>query len=40
MMFVVCVCKDRGLLLVEIGEGMSVDDVRAATGANFQVYTS
>ena len=33
------VCKERGLLLVEIGEGVSVDDVRAATGGSFQVGT-
>ena len=33
------VCKEIGLRLVEIGEGVSLDDVRAATGASFQVHT-
>ena len=32
-------CEERGLLLVEVGEGVSVEDIRAATGANFQVNT-
>ena len=31
------VCKERGLVLVEVTEGVSVEDVRAATGASFQV---
>ncbi|CAI8001008.1 Succinyl-CoA:3-ketoacid coenzyme A transferase 1, mitochondrial [Geodia barretti] len=31
------VCKENGLRLVEIGEGVSLDDVRAATGGSFQV---
>ena len=33
------VSKERGLLLVEVGEGVGVEDVRAATqtGATFQV---
>ena len=30
------VCVERGLVLVEIGEGVSLE-VRAATGASFQV---
>ncbi|CAI8005233.1 hypothetical protein GBAR_LOCUS4105 [Geodia barretti] len=29
--------RENGLRLVEIGEGVSLDDVRAATGASFQV---
>ena len=33
------VCRENGLRLVEIGEGVSLDDVRAATGASFQVHT-
>ena len=32
------VCEERGLTLVEIGEGVGVDDIRAATGASFQVH--
>ena len=28
------VCEERGLTLVEIGEGVGVDDIRAATGAS------
>ena len=31
-------CEERGLTLVEIGEGVGVDDIRAATGASFQVH--
>ena len=31
------VSKARGLLLVEVGEGVGVEDVRAATGVTFQV---
>ena len=33
------VCVERGLVLAEIGEGVSLEEVRAATGASFQVYT-
>ena len=33
------VSEERGLLLVEVGEGVSVEDVRAVTGASFQVST-
>ena len=33
------VSEERGLLLVEVAEGVSVEDVRAATGASFQVIT-
>lgn len=33
------VSKERDLQLVEIGEEVSLEDVRAATGASFQVYT-
>ena len=32
------VCVERGLVLAEIGEGVSLEEVRAATGASFQVY--
>ena len=32
------VCEEGGLTLVEIGEGVGVDDIRAATGASFQVH--
>ena len=32
------VCEERGLTLVEIGEGVGVGDIRAATGASFQVH--
>lgn len=28
---------DSGLLLIEVSEGVSVEDVRAATGCNFEV---
>ena len=31
------VCQERGLLLAEIAEGVSLEDIRAATGAPFQV---
>ena len=31
--------KEGGLLLVEVAEGVSVEDVRAATGASFNVST-
>ena len=31
------VCVERGLVLAEIGEGVSLEEVRAATGASFQV---
>ena len=32
------VCEERGLTLIEIGEGVGVDDIRAATGTSFQVH--
>ena len=35
---VVEVCEERGLTQVEIGEGVGVGDIRAATGASFQVH--
>ena len=31
------VCVERGLVLAEIGEGVSLEEVRADTGASFQV---
>ena len=31
------VCVERGLVLAGIGEGVSLEEVRAATGASFQV---
>ena len=31
------VCVERGLVLAEIGESVSLEEVRAATGASFQV---
>ena len=34
------VCVERGLVLAEIGEGVSLEEVRAATGASFQVKYS
>ena len=29
--------KDKGLKLIEISEGVSVDDVKASTGCSFEV---
>ena len=31
------VCQDRGLVLVELADGVSLEDVRAATGSAFEV---
>ena len=33
------VCRERGLVLVELADGVSLEDVRAATGTPFEVYT-
>ena len=32
--------KDQGLCLIELFEGVSVEDVRAATGSSFHVRTA
>jgi len=32
--------KGKGLILIEIADGVTVDQVRAATGCDFQVSSS
>ena len=32
------VCAGKGLLLVEVADGVSLEDVRTATGSSFEVW--